>query len=180
MSKKNLRKKLINLRKKNFKVAEIKNSTLETIIRKTSLKKKQIVGAYYPINYEIDCFEILKKIEKIGFTICLPVTEKNFEMNFFKWSFNEPLKVGDLGVPEPYKIKKLYPDLLFVPLVAFDKFKYRLGYGGGYYDRYIQKIKKIKKIITVGLAFSFQEVKNLPKNNYDKKLDFILIENSIK
>ena len=64
MSKKNLRKKLINLRKKNFKVFEIKNSTLKTIIRKTSLKKKQIVGAYYPINYEIDCFEILKKIEK--------------------------------------------------------------------------------------------------------------------
>ena len=74
----------------------------------------------------------------------------------------------------------MYPDLLIVPLVAFDKFKYRLGYGGGYYDRYIKKIKNIKKVVTVGLAFSFQEVKNLPKNKYDKKLDFILTEKGIK
>ena len=178
MSKKNLRKKLINLRKKNFKVVEIKNSTLEKIIRKSSLKKNQIVGAYYPINFEIDCFEILKKIEKIGFTICLPVTEKKFEMNFFKWSFNEPLKIGNLGVPEPYKIKKLYPDLLFVPLVAFDKFKYRLGYGGGYYDRYLAKFGN-NRLTKIGIGFSFQKVKSLPIEKYDQKLNFIITEKNL-
>ena len=101
-------------------------------------------------------------------------------MDFYEWSFNDPLNIGNMGIPEPYKNKKIYPDLLIIPLVAFDKFKYRLGYGGGFYDRYIQKIKKIKKIATVGLAFSFQEVKDLPKNKYDKKLDFILTENNIK
>ena len=55
----------------------------------------------------------------------------------------------------------------------------RLGYGGGYYDRYIEKIKKIKKILTIGLAFSFQKVKKIPINSYDMKLDFILTEKYI-
>ena len=64
--------------------------------------------------------------------------------------------------------------------MAFNKQKYRLGYGGGYYDRYIQKIKRIKKILTIGMAFSFQKVKTLPINEYDKKLDFIFTENYIK
>ena len=65
-------------------------------------------------------------------------------------------------------------------MLAFDKQKFRLGYGGGYYDRYIQKIKKIKKILTIGMAFSFQEVARLPISKYDKKLDFIFTENYIK
>ncbi len=64
--------------------------------------------------------------------------------------------------------------------MAFSKYKFRLGYGGGYYDRYIQKIKKIKKTLTIGMAFSFQEVKKLPINEHDKKLDFIFTENYIK
>ena len=76
--------------------------------------------------------------------------------------------------------KIIYPDIILVPLVAFDKYKFRLGYGGGYYDRYIRKIKKIKKILTIGMAFSFQKVKKLPVNTYDEKLDFILTENYIK
>ena len=100
-------------------------------------------------------------------------------MDFFKWSFNDPLNIGNMGVPEPYKTKKIYPDLLIVPLVAFDKFKYRLGYGGGYYDRYIKKIKEIKKIVTVGLAFSFQKIDKVPVNKYDKKLNVILTEKGI-
>ena len=64
-------------------------------------------------------------------------------------------------------------------MVAFDSQKYRLGYGGGYYDRYITRIKKIKKILTIGLAFDFQKVKKLPKNKFDKKIDIILTNKSI-
>ena len=101
-------------------------------------------------------------------------------MDFFHWSFDDPLYLGKKGIPEPDKIKKVYPDVLLVPLVAFDKYKYRLGYGGGYYDRYINKIKKIKKVLTIGFAFSFQKIEALPINKYDKKLDFILTEDYIK
>ena len=64
-------------------------------------------------------------------------------------------------------------------MVAFDRNKFRLGYGGGYYDRYLQKNKNKKNFISVGFAFSFQEVKKLPTNKYDKKLDFILTEKEI-
>ena len=139
-----------------------------------------MIGAYYPINFEIECFEILKKLEKLGNQISLPVTKKKNQMDYFEWSFSEPLNVGKMGVPEPYKKRKVYPDILFVPLVAYDNYKYRLGYGGGYYDRYIEKISKIKKILTIGLAFSSQKVNKLPIDNHDKKLDFILTNNYIK
>ena len=101
-------------------------------------------------------------------------------MDFFEWSSKQPLSISKIGIPEPFSKKKVYPDIILVPMLAFDTQKFRLGYGGGFYDRYIQKIKKIKKIFTVGIAFSFQEVKKLPTNKYDKKLDFILTENYIK
>ncbi len=176
MSKIILRKNLLNYRKKNLKVFKIKSSLLKLFLKKISLKRINTVGGYFPINNEIDCFEILKNFEEMGCKICLPVTKKNSQMDFYKWSFKDPLNIGSLGVPEPYKIDKIYPDLLIVPLVAFDNFKHRLGYGGGYYDRYIDKISKIRKIITLGLGFSFQKIKKIPKKKYDKKLDFILTE----
>ena len=96
-------------------------------------------------------------------------------MDFYKWSTIDPLVINKFGIPEPTSEKKIYPDILLVPLVAFDKDLNRIGYGGGFYDRYIQKIRKIKKIVTIGFAFSFQKVKKIPLNNYDIKLDFILV-----
>ena len=70
----------------------------------------------------------------------------------------------------------MYPSILLVPLLAFDNNFNRIGYGGGFYDRYIKKIKKDKKIITIGLAYSFQRVKKIPTNKYDIKLDFIITD----
>ena len=97
-------------------------------------------------------------------------------MDFFKWSFNDPLVINKYGIPEPIPNKKIYPDILLVPLVAFDNELNRIGYGGGFYDRYIKKIKRIKKIITIGLAFSFQRVNKIQTNKFDIKLDFIITE----
>ena len=87
--------------------------------------------------------------------------------------------INKYGIPEPEITNRVYPDILFVPLVAFDKKLNRLGYGGGFYDRYIQKISKIKKVVKVGLAFSFQKLKNIPVNKHDKQLDIIIIEKEI-
>ncbi len=98
-------------------------------------------------------------------------------MRYLFWSeLNSFLELKNL----PGSAIKVYPDILLVPLVAFNKYKFRLGYGGGYYDRYIKKMKKIKKIFTIGMAFSFQEVARLPITEYDKKLDFIFTEDCIK
>ena len=100
-------------------------------------------------------------------------------MDFFKWSKNDPLKINKYGIPEPVSSKIFYPDILLVPLVSYDNDFNRLGYGGGFYDRYIEKIEKIKKVIKIGLAFSYQKLKNIPTNQYDKKLDFIVTEKEI-
>ena len=100
-------------------------------------------------------------------------------MDYFEWQINDPLKINKYGIVEPTSFKKIYPDLIFVPLVAYDNFLNRLGYGGGYYDRYLNKMRKVKKLIKIGLAFSFQEIKKIPVNKYDQKLDFIITEKEI-
>ena len=89
------------------------------------------------------------------------------------------LIINKFGIPEPVSLKIVYPDILLVPLVGYDKYLNRLGYGGGFYDRYIEKIEKIKKIKKIGLAFSCQKIKSVPIDQYDKKLDFIITEKEI-
>ena len=116
----------------------------------------------------------IKKGEKVDYAI-----KKDNQMNFYSWSRNDPLKINKFGIPEPVSSKIFYPDILFVPLVAYDSSLNRLGYGGGYYDRYIEKIEKIKKVTKIGLAFSFQKISSIPINQYDKKLDFIVTEKGI-
>ena len=180
MLKKKLRNKILLYRKKNYNNLSLKYYLLEKILKKFNFSKNTKIGAYFPINHEINCLEILKQLEKSGHKISLPVTSKQYKMDFFEWSYKDPLLVSKIGIPEPISKKKIHPEILLVPLVAFNKYKFRLGYGGGYYDRYIQKIKKIKKILTIGIAFSFQEVKTLPINEYDQKLDFIFTESYIK
>tara|TARA_B100001996_G_scaffold374452_1_gene353084 strand:- start:558 stop:1103 length:546 start_codon:yes stop_codon:yes gene_type:complete len=178
--KKILRKKLLNIRKKNYSNINQNHISdiFEFIIKK--YRRLNLVGGYIPINYEYDCLSILKFFEKKNYSIALPVIKKDFKMNFYKHSFNEPLKINKLGIPEPYKLsKKVIPDLIFVPLVGYDNNFNRLGYGGGYYDRYFRKISKLKKIHKIGLAFSFQKIKKIPVNNFDKKIDGIITEKKI-
>ena len=178
MSKKLLRKKLIFIRKKKFKKFENIETKILDIIKSIKFKIKTI-GGYYPINYEFDCLPVLKKFVEKNFLISLPVISTSNQMNFFNWSSDTHLKVNSIGIPEPVSRNIVYPDLILVPLIGFDNNKFRLGYGGGYYDRYIEKVGNFKKFKTIGLSFSFQEIKKLPLNKFDKKLDFIITENKI-
>ena len=173
MSKKLLRKKLILIRKKRYKKFENVEAKIFDIIKNLKFKIN-IIGGYYPINYEFDCLPVLKKFFEKKFLISLPVVSNSNQMNFFNWTSDTHLTVNNMGIPEPLSKKIVYPDLILVPLVGFDKNKFRLGYGGGYYDRYIEKVGKFKKFKTIGLSFSFQEIKKLPVNKFDKKLDFII------
>ncbi len=179
MIKSKLRSKFLNLRKSNsYKGLKINPNRLHMFLKKNNFNFKSL-GGYYPCNHEIDDLEILKFLRKKNLKISLPIIKKNNQMDFFEWSINDPLKINKYGIAEPISSKKVYPDLIFVPLVAYDKHLNRLGYGGGFYDRYINKIIKIKNIIKIGLAFSYQETKNIPVNNYDEKLDFIITEKKI-
>ena len=174
MLKSKLRKKIIKVRKKiNKKNIQIDFNQIIKIIKKEKINKKTI-GGYYPVNFEIDDLLLLKKFEKNRFNISLPVIKKNFQMDFYRWSFSDPLKVNKYGIPEPETKNLVYPDILLVPLVAFDKNLNRLGYGAGYYDRLIEKLSKKKKIIKIGLALSIQKIDKIPTNTYDQKLDYIV------
>ena len=176
MNKSKIRKKISKIRKyKSFNNFKINFKSILKILKKKRIKGKT-VGGYYPYNYEIDDMQILGKLEKRDYHITLPKIKKNFQMDFFQWTTTDPLTVNKYGIPEPISSKVIYPDILFVPLVAFDKNLNRIGYGGGFYDRYIKKIKKNKKITTIGLAYSFQKVKKIQINKYDIKLDFIITE----
>ena len=178
MNKFEIRSKIINLRKHNFnKNFKINLDTFFSFLKKkTNLKN---LGGYYPSNFEIDDLEILDLLDKKNYKLSLPKIKKNNQMNFFNWSNSEPLKINKFGIPEPISKKIIYPDILLIPLVAYDNNLNRLGYGGGFYDRYIKKIEEIKKVIKIGLAFSYQKVKKIPIDQYDKKLDFIVTEKEI-
>ena len=175
MKKYQIRKKILKLRKsKNLENHQINIKNLIKVIKYQ--KNIKIVGGYFPYNKEIDDLKILQKLEKKKYLITLPKIKKNNQMDFFEWSFTQPLIINKYGIPEPISNNIRYPDLLLVPLVAYDKKLNRIGYGGGYYDRYLEKISKRKKIITIGLAYSFQKVINIPINNYDITLDYIITD----
>ena len=174
MLKSKIRNKILKFREKNnIKNNKINFNQIIKILKKEKITKG-IIGGYYPVNFEIDDLELLKKFERNNYDISLPVIKKNFQMDFYKWSFSDPLKVNKYGIPEPETKNIVYPDVLLVPLVAFDKNLNRLGYGGGYYDRLIKKLSKKKKIMKIGLAFSVQKIDKVPINIYDQKLDYIV------
>ena len=174
MNKSQIRKKILRIRKqKKQKNLSFDFSFILRILKRKHILGK-IVGGYYPYNYEIDILKILEKFEKKKFLISLPKIKKNSQMDFFEWNINDPLVINKLGIPEPISKKIKYPDVLLVPVVAFDSHRNRIGYGGGFYDRYIKKLRKIKKVVTIGFAYSYQKVKKIPSNIYDIKLDFII------
>ena len=179
MNKPQIRNKIIKILKKKFdKDFKIDLVKFISFLKINKLNFKSI-GGYYPSNYEIDDLNILDLLEKKKFKVSLPIIKKDNQMNFYSWSRNDPLKINKFGIPEPVSSKIFYPDILLVPLVAYDSNLNRLGYGGGYYDRYIEKIEKVKKVVKIGLAFSFQKISSIPINQYDKKLHFIVTEKEI-
>jgi len=174
-----LREKILKIREKNNKKnTQISFNQIIKILKKEKITKK-IIGGYYPVNFEVDDLMLLEKFEKKNFNISLPVVKKNFQMNFYEWSFSDPLIINKYGIPEPETKNIVYPDILLIPLVAFDKNLNRLGYGGGYYDRLVKKFSKKKKILKIGLALSVQEIDKVPIDKYDQKLDYVVTNKNI-
>ena len=181
-SKSSLRKRSLLLRKKNFsKVKKVNFKIIFNLIKKHFKKKKIVIAGYYPADYELDIKKFLKKAFRNKFKISLPVIKSSSDMCFKLWNYREPLRINKFGILEPDKAnKEVIPDLILVPVVAFDKKLNRIGYGKGYYDRILKKISKIKKkTIFLGVAFSFQKFLKIPINKHDVKLDYIFTERGI-
>ena len=149
-------------------------------------KNIQTASLYFPINNEIPPFDFINYLQKKEITLSLPVIDtKNKFINFKKWDPKDQLIQGPFGTLEPSKTELcILPQILVVPMLLFDREFNRLGYGGGYYDKSINILKnyfkKEKKIfITIGLAYSIQEEKKLPRENHDIKMDYIITENEV-
>ena len=174
-------KSLLKRKKKYSKTKKLNFNLIFSLIRKHFHKKKIIIAGYYPSNYEVNVLQFLEVASKKNFRITLPVIKSLNQMSFKLWTFKDPLYVNKFGMLEPKNTKEnIIPDLIMVPLVAFDNHLNRIGYGKGFYDRSLSKIKKIKKnIISLGIAYSFQKCKQIPVNNNDFKLDYVITEKGI-
>ena len=178
MNKFQLRKKISKIRSKfaRKKIKVNSESIIKLIERKSPNKR---VGLYYPFGDELSTLELMNQLIRKKFMISLPIINNKFEMSFYSWSPNEPLTVNRYGILEPLKGKKIIPSTLIIPMLAFDSNLNRLGYGGGFYDRFIQKIEKQNNCVKIGLALSCQKINKVPVDKHDKKMDFIITEKRI-
>jgi 5-formyltetrahydrofolate cyclo-ligase len=135
-----------------------------------------IVSGFCAIGDEIDPLVLLTKLNADGHRVCLPVMQgKGLPLLFRTWKPGDPMKATIWGIAEPLPTASLLePDVLLVPLLAFDSMGYRLGYGGGFYDRTLAELRARKPVIAIGLAFDEQRVDSLPHVDYDQPLDWVL------
>jgi 5-formyltetrahydrofolate cyclo-ligase len=134
------------------------------------------ISAYAAIGSELDAFPLLERLAREGYRLALPVvTPLGNPLVFRAWAPGEPLVPAKWDIREPAgSAPAVEPDVLLVPLLAFDDDGNRLGYGGGYYDRTLRRLRSMKPIIGIGLAYDTQEIGEVPVEPHDQRLDFVL------
>src|SRR6266404_6452919 len=140
-----------------------------------------VVAGYAPIRSEIDPTPLLRKLAAPGVRLALPaIMAGNQPLKFRAWSPGDRLQRGRLGILEPSaEAKEVIPDILLVPLAAFDRAGHRIGYGAGHYDRTLEHLRKMKAITAMGVAFAAQEVEAVPALLHDAALDYVLTETQV-
>lgn len=162
---------LAKKRRKN--IEDISKEILNNFITLQRKLDYYVVGLYYPIRNEVNVLPIIEYLKEINKVVCLPVV--NERLIFRKWEAGDPLRENSFKVLEPTNGDILSPDLLIIPLLAFDRKLNRLGYGKGHYDRTISNLNSIN----VGVAHSIQEFEDIPVEPHDQKLDFVITEKEI-
>ena len=142
---------------------------------------QKIISGFFPYQSEIDTRPLLGKLAGEGWTTCLPIVIANGEpLLFRRWLPGEPTVPGVWGIPRPPETSpELEPDVLIIPLLAFDRKGFRLGYGGGFYDRTLEKLRTLKKIIAIGVAYAAQELDDVPHGGHDQPLNYIMTEREV-
>ncbi len=138
----------------------------------------RIISAFHSFGTEISTFELFDKLVGDGWVTALPiVVAKNTPLVFRQWAPGDALVAGLWGIQIPGDTApEVLPDVLLVPLLAFDRQGYRLGYGGGFYDRTLQKLRALKKVTAIGLGYAGQEVDAVLRDEHDQQLDWIMTE----
>ena len=147
-------------------------------LQSLSLEQVEVISGFLPIGSEIDTRPLLRKVLAKGIDICLPaVLKRDHPLEFRQWRDGDPLVDEDFGTQAPAPTATVVlPDVLIVPLLAFDRAGYRLGYGGGFYDRSLEKLRRDKPVLAVGVAFAGQETDSVPRDENDQPLDWIITE----
>ena len=140
-----------------------------------------IVSGYSPIRSEIDPTPLMVKLASEGARLALPcVTARGQSLIFRHWSPQDRLMLGQLGILEPSPAEaEVIPDIMLVPLAAFDRAGHRIGYGAGHYDVTFAHLRKAKHVVGVGLAFAVQEITAIPALSHDVALDYVLTETGV-
>jgi 5-formyltetrahydrofolate cyclo-ligase len=138
-----------------------------------------IVSGFMPLKSEINPLPLMHKLADAGASLALPVVAgRGKPLLMRSWQWGAPLVAGVWGIREPGSAAlQVEPDVLLVPLLAFDRSGHRIGYGAGYYDLTIAQLRAKKPITAVGIAFAAQEVETVPKTAFDARLDLVLTEN---
>lgn len=136
------------------------------------------IAGYYPIRSEADPMPLMSELGQLGHTCALPrVFGADKPLRFFRWKPGDETDEGAFGTRVPVKkAEEVIPDILLVPLVAFDLNGFRLGYGGGFYDRTLEALRAKRPCLAVGIAYSIQEYDMLPHDVYDQRLDWVVTE----
>jgi 5-formyltetrahydrofolate cyclo-ligase len=137
-----------------------------------------IVSGYSPIRSEIDPVPLMRALAEKGARLALPaVMARGKSLAFRAWSAGDRLMLGPLGILEPSPAAtELIPDIMLVPLAAFDRAGHRIGYGAGHYDYTLAHVRKVKPIVAIGVAFAVQEIEAVPALPHDVALDYVLTE----
>jgi 5-formyltetrahydrofolate cyclo-ligase len=140
-----------------------------------------IVSGYSPIRSEIDPVPLLRALAAQGARLALPaVMARGKSLAFRVWSPDDRLMLGPLGIPEPSPAAaEVIPDIMLVPLAAFDRAGHRIGYGAGHYDFTLAHLRKTKAIAAIGVAFAAQEIELVPALQHDVALDYVLTETRV-
>jgi 5-formyltetrahydrofolate cyclo-ligase len=142
------------------------------------IKPGAVVAGYSPIRGEIDPIRLMRKLAAQGAKLALPViSARGQSLRFRVFAPDDRLLPGPLGILEPSPAAaEIVPDVVLVPLAAFDRAGHRIGYGAGHYDHTLAHLRKVKSITAIGLAFAAQEVKTVPALAHDAALDYVLTE----
>src|SRR5665647_2255222 len=140
-----------------------------------------VVAGYSPIRSELDPTPLMQRLAAVGARLALPViTARGQSLRFRVWHAGDRLLPGSLGILEPSPAAaEITPDIVLVPLAAFDRAGHRIGYGAGHYDRTLAHLHKSKGFAAIGLAFAAQEVASVPALQHDVPLDYVLTESNL-
>ena len=164
--------------------AQARARAVETITLRpfpVAVPTSAIVSGFSPIKTEFNPVPLMRKLADAGASLALPVVAgRGLPLVMRAWNFGDEMVSGVWGIREPKPTApEVFPDILLVPLAAFDRSGQRIGYGAGHYDRTIARLREMKKVTAIGVCFAVQEIDHVPATAFDQRLDLVLTENEI-